>query len=178
MKKDRDAEMLGATISGCGAYRYHLWRDGLLDGVDRTTLTMRHGPRALWIMLNPSTADANEDDATIRKCRGFSQRMDCERLDVVNLYALRSRHPAELWKVADPVGPENDDHIRRAAHEASIIILAWGANAGKDRALEVCALLYLNGCGAKMHALSVTGGGMPGHPLMLPYALQPFAWRL
>lgn len=76
----------GATFSKCGRYRYRLWRQwsSFLD-VER---------EAVWILHNPSTADAEEDDPTIRRCVDFSKRWRCARMTILNRYALRATDPA------------------------------------------------------------------------------------
>ena len=97
----------GAVLSPCGVYRYLL-----------TRRLGRGAKVATFIMLNPSRADAEKDDATIRKCMGFASRWDCARLQVVNLFALRAADPAALRGVDDPVGPENTAWLGRAIEEA------------------------------------------------------------
>jgi hypothetical protein len=77
-------------------------------------------------MANPSTASATEDDATIRKCIGFSKHAGFGRMIVVNLYALRSRDPKTLRKATTPIGPMNDYWIQQAIGESREIICAWG----------------------------------------------------
>src|SRR5262249_44998661 len=83
-----------AVISACGRYRYYLCRK-LAGGGGRV---------ATFIMLNPSTADAERDDSTIRKCVGFGRRWGCGQLHVVNLFGLRATQPTELRTVGNPVG--------------------------------------------------------------------------
>src|SRR5262245_43270667 len=124
-----------AVISTCGLYRYHLSR--LWD----ETL-----PRVAFIMLNPSTADALIDDATIRKCVGFAKKWGCGSLCVVNLFAYRATKPRDMMKVRDPVGPENDEYIVKicddAAQSGGQLICAWGANGSyKNRAHDVYRLI-------------------------------------
>lgn len=150
---------MSAIISRCGRYRYFLRRDlnASLTNVGRT---------ALWVMLNPSTADATDDDPTIRRCIGFTRAFDCDRLLVVNLYALRATDPRQLWEVDDPVGPRNDTHIREAASAASLTICAWGAGAKPDRVAQVLPLLRDPRC------LGTTADGSPRHPLYLPKTAQ------
>jgi hypothetical protein len=138
--------------------------------------------RLLWVMLNPSTADHVEDDATIRKCRGFTARLGrFAEFEVVNLYALRSKDKRDLRRLALPaaaVGPENDAYIAQAAARADRNIVAWGTDPGprKRRPAEVRALLREHGR-AEPEALRVTAGGEPGHPLMLGYSNQPQPYR-
>ena len=105
----------GAIIEG--AYRYLLWRTW------NAAL-----PRALWILLNPSTADERIDDRTLRRCRGFTASWRFGGLEVVNLFALRTPYPRDLYKAADPVGAANDRHIIAAAKRATCIVLAWGSS--------------------------------------------------
>jgi hypothetical protein len=148
-----------AVMSGCGKYRYLLRRR-----VGRSHRV------ATIIMLNPSTADAVKDDPTIRRCMGFARLWGCGRLQVVNLFALRSRDPEAIRQAADPVGPENEDHIRRAIETAGRgpIVCAWGVRGGYwDRDLAVLGLLQQ--LGVRPLALAVTRGGHPRHPLYAPY---------
>lgn len=156
MKKD-------ATISACGMYRYELsrqWDDDL---------------GALgFVMLNPSTADANADDPTIRKCVGFAQRFGYGGIKVVNLFAYRATDPADLKKAGYPIGPENDRHIAGAMLNCAVVVCAWGANARKlERPAAVLRVLKQNLI--QPWALRLLDGNVPGHPLMLPYAcsLEP-----
>lgn len=154
-----------ATISACGQYRYQLGR-GEYDRTQRW---------ALWVMLNPSTADAEVDDPTIRRCIGYCIRWQIPGFDVANLFAWRTTKPAGLRLAADPVGPENDQHLLQLAARADIIMLAWGATAEaprwKARADHVMQLLwpYNN----RFRVLGWTKGGSPNHPLMMPAALDP-----
>lgn len=109
-----------ADISECETYRYSLVR------------TWRASDRfCLWIMANPSTADGREDDATIRRCISFSERFGCGSLEVVNLFAYRTKSPEVLFKAwgnGEPViGPRNDEYISSAILRAHLIVCAWGA---------------------------------------------------
>jgi hypothetical protein len=148
-----------AVISDCERYRYALHRRWQIGGRS-----------VLWVMLNPSTADAEIDDPTIRRCIGFSQAWGFDSLMVGNLYALRSTQPAALWTANDPVGPDNDAHLRAMAKEAEQIVCAWGANAKAARADVVIALLREYG---PVSALRMTKGGAPSHPLYLSGNLTP-----
>lgn len=150
----------GATFSPCGEYRYHLWR------------TWAPGPRVLWIMLNPSEADANKDDPTIRRCLGYARAWGFGGIEVVNLYAHRTPYPNLLLRphLSDPVGPENDAHILKALPEAGIIVAAWGSSkAAKLRAGHVRSLLD----GVPVHALAINKDGNPKHPLYCRKDLTP-----
>ncbi|WP_434577625.1 DUF1643 domain-containing protein [Pseudomonas sp. Z1-6] len=143
-----------AIISECGTYRYQLTRPGDMHA-DKGT--------ALFLMLNPSTADATLDDPTIRRCRAFASTWGCNGITVANLYALRATNPADLWKAFDPVGPENDWYLRHLAREHTDVVCAWGANAQPERAEIVTRLLL--GAGARLWCLGTTKDGHPRHPL-------------
>jgi len=152
----------GALIEG--PYRYWLWRH------------WGGGGRVCFVMLNPSTADAEDDDPTIRRCIGFAQAVGAGALEVVNLFAFRATDWRELERAADPVGPENDAHIENAARAASMVICAWGARPfAKARARKVFKLLLA--LHVQPLCLRHTLDGSPHHPLRLPACLrpQPFA---
>lgn len=155
-----------AHISNDGAHRYTLGR------------TWSHETPAVFVMLNPSTADALVDDPTIRRCIGFAKALGCGGLHVVNLYAYRATKPADLWLASDPVGPENDEALRAAFLTAygygSPVIAAWGANAKPDRSRAVTAIA--SAAGIDLMVLGVTKGGQPRHPLYLPKATRPTLW--
>lgn len=146
-----------AIISPDGQYRYRLAR------------TWSDEPPATFIMLNPSTADAEVDDPTIRRCMGYARRWGCGGLVVVNLYGLRATNPADLWRTDDPVGPKNDDILTMALYRArsstAPVIAAWGAHARPDRVEFV--RYAARGSGVQLRALKVTKAGAPGHPLYL-----------
>lgn len=155
-----------ATLSPCGRYRY--------------TLTRRwapHGPVCVLIMLNPSVADAQIDDPTIRRCMDFARQLGCSALHVVNLYAYRATDPAQLRIVDDPIGVDNHMHLRSAAVMArdtsGHLIAAWGAHADPDRAAAVAAEAAAI---APLHCLGRTKHGIPRHPLFLPKTAKLTPW--
>ncbi|MGW1884475.1 DUF1643 domain-containing protein [Streptomyces sp. NPDC001970] len=154
-----------AVVSDCERYRYLLARTWQRDG--RT---------AVFVLLNPSTADARTDDATSRRCIDFAGRWDCSALVVVNLYAWRATDPGELRDARDPVGPENDAYlvaVAALAHETGgVIVGGWGCRARPDR---VSAVLELPGM-RRLTALALTRAGQPKHPLYLPSHLTPRPW--
>ena len=157
---DASAPTRSAVISPCGRYRYRLdrrWADG---------------PSIAWIMLNPSTADSNTDDPTIRRIRAFSRAWGFGALTAVNLYAWRATDPRDLWQAPDPIGPENDAYLVEACAESDVIA-AWGANARPGRIAEVLALPGM----ARVQALEVTKAGQPKHPLYLRGDLTPRPWE-
>lgn len=166
-----DMQMQGfsqdALISECGLYRYWLVRrwDASLPG-------------ATFVMLNPSTADATEDDPTIRKCVGFAKRWGCGGVRVVNLFAYRATDPKDLLAArargVDIVGPGNDFETRPWMPNFGPIVCAWGTHAAKapERVRVVRELLRPY----SLSALRLSKDGHPWHPLYVPYevALVPF----
>ncbi len=141
-----------AEISPCGKYRYTLWR--------QWEKCYRY---CLFIMLNPSTADASQDDPTIRRCIGFAKSWDYGALAVVNLFAYRATKPSELRTVADPVGPDNDARLKVYIRDADMVIAAWGANPAvtQERVSVVTELNY------RLFCLGKTQAGHPKHPLFI-----------
>ena len=146
--------MFGDTIAHvAGGYRYMLTRDWDLDH-DRMTI----------IMLNPSTADQNTDDPTIRRCITFAKREGHGGLQVVNLFGYRATNPATLRTATDPVGPDNDDALLDALDTANYVVVAWGAHPfAKERAAEVLAVIADHGL--PVLCLGTTKDGHPRHPL-------------
>ena len=129
----------------------------------------------VFIMLNPSVADADIDDQTIRKCIGFAQRNHCNAIEVVNLFAFRATNPKDLYKENHPVGPDNGVHIQDTVQNPNaIVVCAWGANEALGQMVVLKAKLKM--WGVKPMCLSKTKNGSPGHPCMLPYSsqLQPY----
>lgn len=161
-----------AQISACGTFRYGLGRDWSVGRPSRWLL---------FVMLNPSTADADVDDPTIRRCMGFAHAHGFNGLAVVNLYAYRSPSPRALRDAGWPIGPENDANIAAAASEAHGVCLAWGSFAARTpRAGQVLQILRANlKPGVELQCLDTTGDGHPKHPLYLSSALRlkPFEVR-
>lgn len=151
---------MSAIISKCGKYRYWLERD----------LASPNKNHCVFVMLNPSTADAELDDPTIRRCKGFAERFECGKLVVVNLFAYRATKPVALYAAKDPVGPENDAYLSKALNLPGVVLCGWGANPVHSRDAKVkqfASWLNVNLC-----CLGKTANGSPKHPLYLP-ALAP-----
>lgn len=168
----------GATVSADGRYRYRLWREwrdimtprehwrwlGAKDGAGHE---LGEPKAVLFIMLNPSTADGDVDDPTIRKCVGFAKALCYDRLEVVNLFAHRATKPQDMKHSDDPVGHENQGYVEDAADRAGKIICAWGTHGGHINQDETM-LGWL--AGRTCWALGTTKDGFPLHPLMTPYS--------
>lgn len=146
-----------AHLSPCGRYRYWLSRD----------LTVDPKRTVLFVGLNPSTADATVDDATIRKCVGFARRWGFDRLIMGNVCAWRDRHPSGLKRADDPVGPENASTLESWASGADLVIAAWGQNKLPFRAQRIAAWVLAL---PQVRCLGRNADGTPKHPLFVPYA--------
>ena len=148
---------MGAEFSECGKYRYVLTR--------KTSCPFRWVKPALFIMLNPSTADEIQNDPTIRRCISFAEGWGCTELTVVNLFALRATNPLDLKKSEDPIGPLNDLYIAKAIEKHKtfgLAVAAWGAHPfARERAREVLDKF------GPFFCLGKTQAGAPKHPLYL-----------
>jgi hypothetical protein len=123
----------------------------------------------VWVMLNPSTANADTDDQTLKKCMGFARQHGHGGVILVNLFALMARDPRKLLTSADPVGPENDEHILSACRSGGAIIAGWGARPfAHARATHVRELI--DGTGRAVSCVGLTKEGDPRHPLHPPYS--------
>ena len=154
-----DFAQSGAEFSDCGRYRYKLWRTW-----DDSQ------PPVMFIMLNPSTADATINDPTIRRCIGFARAWGYGGVRVGNLFAWRTPYPQVLRSVADPIGQGNDGALHEMANGAALVVAAWGVHgAWGDRAQA-----FRQEFTHPLHALGITKSGDPAHPLRLRRTCRPF----
>lgn len=156
-----------AVISPCGTYRYELNRVWDWDSA-RSVVG--------WIMLNPSVADAEHDDPTIRRCMGFARRWGHGGIVVRNLFALRATDPRQLRRHPDPVGPVNPAHLAQAVHDA-FTVCAWGSHpmAAAPGKRLVDGLLS---AGVDVRCLGTTRNGHPRHPLYVKGDADPIPYPL
>ena len=137
-------------------YRYQLYRR-----------TGDGDKKICFIMLNPSTADENNNDPTIRRCIDFARRCGCGGLYAVNLYAWRATDPRELRKPPqeNKVGPENNSFIKSCVAGCDLTVVAWGA---LKNGLQQSRAELVSGWLANPKTLGLTKNGHPRHPLTLP----------
>lgn len=147
-----------AVISPDGLYRYSL---------ERTWDEEK--PTVLFVCLNPSTADAVEDDATVRRMINLAHQFGAGRLLVGNLFAFRSKNRNDLIKAADPVGPENDKYLDKLIKLADIVVAAWG-NFGSY--LDRSAQFREKFRGHNIKCLAMNEAGEPRHLLYVPDGTQ------
>jgi hypothetical protein len=157
-----------AQFGDCRRFRYRLQRE-LTPGAFSRPYEESHA--VVFVMLNPSTADAFNVDPTVRRCINFARRFGGDVLEVVNLFALRSPCPKDLYaaaKRAEPIGADltNDDAISKACEDwgAATVFAAWGNHGAlQDRGEAIIDLLQH--LGKQVNALRVTESGLPMHPL-------------
>lgn len=173
----------GAIISACGTYRYRLWREwrGVagdnhwrwFDAVDGAGHQLGEPMSMVFIMLNPSTADGEYDDATIRRCVSFAKREGYDRMEVLNLFAYRTKSPKELMNLhgsVNPEGPDNQDYFDQVVFESgNRIVCAWGAHGHHLGQHETVKGWLPN---KKWWCFGRTAKGFPKHPLYLPQDAQ------
>lgn len=154
----------GARFSPCRTYRYRLWR------------AWGDGPRLVFLMLNPSTADETANDPTVERCERRARKAGFGGVEVVNIFALRSTDPSALYSHRDPVGPDNDASIL-AACALRTVVCAWGAHGTLyGRGERVRAMLVAHGIAP--HMLALNTDGTPRHPLYVSYLCEPKPWQV
>ncbi|NQW19675.1 MAG: DUF1643 domain-containing protein [Chloroflexi bacterium] len=144
-----------ASFSKCGRYRYLLTRE------------FGSGSTCVFVMLNPSTADAAHDDPTIRRCIGFAKREGYGRLEVVNLYGFRTSEPSVLFVTSNPVGDDNDSTLLEAVSRAGLVIVAWGNHGATDPERVRAVTELISRTGKAVKCFGFTSMNQPKHPLYL-----------
>ena len=143
-----------AILSEDNLYRYQLSR-----------IWDESKPLILFIMLNPSTADADVDDPTIRRVIRFTTSWGYGGVYVANLYAFRSTDPKALKHTDDPVGKENVSYITHLIGMADKVVYAWGNNQKEP--------IWLSELVQTPYCIDLSKNGIPKHPLYLKSDLFP-----
>ena len=140
-----------AILSECGKYRYSLTRSWNPEK-----------ERVCFVMLNPSTADASNDDPTILRCIAFAKAWGYGSIEVVNLFAYRATDPRELKNVGATVsvGPLNDKYLKLACDRSELTVAAWGVHGALWNRGQTVRLTL-----SEAQCLGVTKEGHPRHPL-------------
>lgn len=151
-----------AHVQQYGLYRYRL------DITWDSTL-----PTLVTIGLNPSTATHTKDDPTIRRCKEFAKAFGCGTLRMLNVFALRSTDYKALFRVPDPIGPENTLEFLRYWCDGALTVACWGSHITERqwrhfyRAHEIAEAI------PNLQCLRKTKSQHPEHPLYLPADLKP-----
>lgn len=127
--------------------------------------------KLVFLMLNPSTADAFKTDPTVAACMVWAQKWEFGELEVVNIFAYRATDPKVMKKAEDPIGPLNNAFVKEAAASASLIVAAWGAHGdhlGRGREVATKLLKDVN-----LTCLATIEGGHPKHPLYIKRETKP-----
>ena len=180
------ADFKDAQISSCGSYRFTLER--------RWGNADENSPYVNWIMLNPSVADHERDDPTIRRCRRFTSEWGYSRLVVTNLYPLITPYPPECrafaewrhrqdWHSRDVIHHQNLPIVEQVATDADCIIVAWGNAAWEWDDTYPGHVLEEIACHTDVTplCLGVNDSGAPRHPSargrsFVPYDFVPIEW--
>lgn len=161
----------GAEFSKDRKHRFALYRTkkSIFDQKEKVK-------RILWIMLNPSTADEDHNDPTIRRCMGFSERWGYNHVEIANLFSLRSTDPKALMEDSnESYYASNMQWLIHVAVTNNFVVCGWGNHGSyKNRGKEVVEMLAPF---ADLHCLGITKNGHPMHPLYLPYEAKPFIYR-
>jgi hypothetical protein len=158
-----------AVISECTFYRWRLDRD-LGTG----------GPSAAICGVNPSTADAEKDDHTIRKDMGFARRLGWGRIIKANKFGLRATDVNELKVARDPIGPENDLYLREIFQEADVVVFAWGPLSKLPKQLRSrwkAVAAIARDAGKTPMCWGTAKDGHPLHTLTLAYDTPFVPWK-
>ena len=153
-----------AVYSPCGHYRYLLTRVWELGG-----------PKALFVMLNPSTATELQNDPTVERCERRARALGYGSFRVTNIFAWRATDPRAMRAVADPVGPLNDAALIVSAGWADLVVCAWGTH-GAHLGRGALVATMLRSTGKPLHHLGLSQQGHPKHPLYIGYERQPECW--
>lgn len=163
-----------AILSPCRRYRYRLERDVQLAG-----------NVIAFFGINPSTADADEDDQTTRKLLGFAQLLGARRYLLGNVMAWRATDVRELADVVDLDGPGDGvstpaELFRKIITDADVLVPCWGSRAKLPRDLRPMldhTEQLLRASGKPVRVFGFTRAGDPLHPLMLGYATALVEWK-
>ena len=167
---------IATSFSDDRKYRYMLVRD-----IDALTVAMGYDPLTVtFLMLNPSTADENEDDPTVRRCADFAARWGYGRMIVVNLSPLRATDPKELIATGqepNDVIMRNLRHVLAAADASSRVLCAYGAH-GNDQDRDSFYVGKLRDMGKTLYCLGFTDQGFPRHPLYVSKKRRPLVFHM
>ncbi len=151
----------GAEFNQDRTHRYSLWR-----------IWDEQLPMIAFVGLNPSNANENEDDPTIRRVIGFAQNWGYGGVYMLNLFTVISSAPSIL-KDANNWGDWKDclSHILKHENKIEEYVFAWGnAKESQERGLKLSKVILDAIC------LEKNKNGSPKHPLYCKSELQPIKY--
>ncbi len=151
----------GADFSACGKYRYRLWR-----------VWDQQLPSVAFVGLNPSTADADKDDHTIRRCVSLAKANGFGRLEMLNIWAYRATDPRKLPTFVTEEEQHNTIVVYQVACSCARVIAAWSSHP------KAAHRLGAHGGVPKWWCFGVTKDGSPRHPSRLPNGVKMVRWPL
>lgn len=156
----------GADFSPCRTWRYALWRVWDWES---------HANNVMFIGLNPSTADENKDDPTIRRCINFAKSWGYGGIYMLNLYGFRATKPIDMVQFDDPVGPGNDEAFGYFRTRVGLIVAAWGSLPvrWRPRVQWQTRIAHVAGLCRPLHCLGMNADREPKHPLYIKGTQQP-----
>lgn len=150
----------GAKFSECRKYRYALWR-----------LWDFNKPKIMFIGLNPSSANENEDDPTIRRVVRFAKDWGYGGIYMCNLFAIVSPDPKILLSCADPVG-DNDNWLMKFEELCKDKLFGWGNFPEAERRARIVAPWFPDAL-----CLGKNKNGTPKHPLYIAANTKPIVFN-
>ncbi len=163
-----------ARFSSTGDRRYILTRGWTKPlGTDK---------RVLWVMLNPSTAGAKEDDPTVRRCSNFARSWGYAGIIVVNLFSLIATRPIHLSEEPATMASNEAMFLRYVfrSPKVAMVMAAWGSQPiltkNPDRWRTVVTDVVE--AGHTVMSLGTTADGSPRHPLYVRGDSAPQLWKM
>lgn len=153
-----------ATYSDCERYRYSLVRTWDPEG-----------KRALFVMLNPSTATEVQNDPTVERCERRARTLGFGSFEVTNIFAWRDTDPKAMRAATDPVGPLNDDAIENGSPAGRPDCLRVGHARGPPES-RCRGRAPFTATSLPLFHLGLSKAGHPKHPLYIAYNVQPVLW--
>lgn len=131
-------------------------------------------PFVLWIGMNPSTAEADVDDNTVRIEQRFSREWGFAAYCKTNVMSYRVTNPAGLLQPGvNPADQRNLDIILGLAQQAGTVVLTIGSLPPRLRPYGETVVRVLANAGIQMKCLGVTADGSPRHVRGLPARAEP-----
>ena len=162
----RGDHQAGAIFSPDFTYRYLLWR-----------MVRPNELRAcLWVMLNPSTADENDLDQTLRRCWNYCNDWGYGWMVIANLFAFRATDPKKLTAPGEMTARHNNAYLLAALRRCDTAIAGWGAHPLAQDKGHRFACTLVPAAGRSLQCLGTSKGGAPRHPLYLKRGEKPRAW--